>query len=205
MPVIVVGEVPDASVKLCCQLLVRSSPCLVIVKQAVDALILMQHVNGFRYIGGGVENDIILPVKVGYGRAVSFPQREEGEIVRHALEYQTFLPRFSRLPDVADVFRCDAALEELVAHFKSSCHIRKADGEIGLTVMDEVQFLTRQFRKCSVYPTLLQIAKQCRMHEFHTLQLLEGWFGCLLTKKERNGRDVWSLFRYLTEQIGHMV
>lgn len=73
MPVIVVGEVPDVSVKLDCQLLVRSSPCLVIVKQAVYAPVPVQHVNGFRYVGGGVEDDIILPVKVGHGRAVPNP------------------------------------------------------------------------------------------------------------------------------------
>lgn len=77
MPVIVVREISDASVKLDCQLLVRISPSLVIVEQAVDALILMQHVNGFRYVGGGVENDIILPVKVGHGRAVPRAEREE--------------------------------------------------------------------------------------------------------------------------------
>ena len=39
---------------------------------------------------------------------------------------------------MADVLRCDAALEETVAHFKPSSHIREADGEIGLAVMDEV-------------------------------------------------------------------
>lgn len=65
MSVIVVGEVPDASVKLDCQLLVRPSPCPVIVKQAVDAPIPVQLVYGFRHVGGGVENDVILPVKVG--------------------------------------------------------------------------------------------------------------------------------------------
>ena len=176
MPVIVVGEVPDASVKLCCQLLVRFSSCLVIVKQAVDALILMQHVNGFRYVGGGVENYIILPVKVRHGRAVPFPQREEGEIVRHALEYQTFFPRFSRLPDVADVFRCDAALEKLVAYLIPSCHIREADGEIGFSVMDEVQFLALRLCQCGIYSPLLQVAQQCRMDEFPYLQLLEARF-----------------------------
>ena len=41
MPMIVVGEVPDASVKLDCQLLVRFSSCIVIVEQAVDAFISM--------------------------------------------------------------------------------------------------------------------------------------------------------------------
>ena len=158
MSVIIVGEVPDASVKLDCQLLVHSSPCLVIVKQAVDAPVPMQHVNGFRYVGGGVENDIILPVKVGHGRAVPFPQREEREIVRHALEYQTFLPRFSLLPDMADVFRCDAALEKLVAYLVPSCYIREADGEIRFAVMDEVQFLALRFCQCGVNPTFLQVA-----------------------------------------------
>lgn len=39
--------------------------CPVIVEQAVDAFILPQCVNGFLYIGGGVEYDVILPVKVG--------------------------------------------------------------------------------------------------------------------------------------------
>jgi len=158
MPVIVVGEVPDASVKLNCQLLVRFSSCLVIVKQTMDTPIPVQHIYGFRHVGGGVENDIILPVKVGHGRAVPFPQREEREIVRHALEYQTFLLRLSRLPDVADVFRCDASLEKLVAHFKPSCHIREADGEIRFAVMDEVQFLALRFCQCGVNPTFLQVA-----------------------------------------------
>ena len=43
------------------------------------------------------------------------------------------------------------------------------------------------------------------MREFPDLQLLERWFGCLLAKRERNGTDVRSLFRYLTEQIRHIV
>ena len=71
--------------------------------------------------------------------------------------------------------------------------------------MDEVQFLTFRLRQCGVYFTFLQVAEQCRMREFPYLQLLEGWLGCLLAKRERNGTDVWSLFRYLAEQVRHMV
>ena len=106
---------------------------------------------------------------------------------------------------MADVFRCDAALEKLVAYLVPSCHIREADGEIGLAVMDEVQFLTFRLRQCCVYPTLLQVSEQCRMLEFPDLQLLKGRLECLLAKRERNRTDVWSLFRYLTEQIRHIV
>ena len=98
---------------------------------------------------------------------------------------------------MADVFRCDTTLEKLVAHLVPSCHIREADGEIGFAVMDEVQFLTFRLCQCCVYPTLLQIAEQCRMLEFPDFQLLERWFRCLLAKRERNRTDVWSLFRYL--------
>ena len=43
------------------------------------------------------------------------------------------------------------------------------------------------------------------MYEFPDLQLLEGWLGCMLVKREGNGTDVWSLFRYITEQIRHIV
>ena len=75
--VIVVGEVPDASGKLSCQFPIRFPPCLVIVKQTVYALIPVQHVYGFAYIGNGIENNVILPVKVGHGRAVLHPQGEE--------------------------------------------------------------------------------------------------------------------------------
>lgn len=138
MSVVVVGEVADVSVELSCQLQVRISSCLVIVKQTMDALIPMQHIYGFGNIGNRIEDDVILPVKVGHGRAVPHPQCEEGKVVHHALEHEAFLSRLSLLPDMADVFRCDAPFEETVAHLISSCHIREADGEIGLAVMDEV-------------------------------------------------------------------
>ena len=75
--VVVVGEVPDTSAELSRQVQVRISSCLVIVKQAVDALVPMQHVYGFGNIGNRIKDDVILPVKVGHGRAVLHPQREE--------------------------------------------------------------------------------------------------------------------------------
>lgn len=148
MSVVVVGEVADISAELLCQFQVRISSRLVIVKQAVDAPVPVQHIYGFGNIGNRIEDDVILPVKVGHGRAVPHPQREEGQVIHHALEHEAFLSRFSLLTDMADVFRGDAAFEETVAHFISSCHIREADGEIGLAVMDEVQFLT--FRPCQI-------------------------------------------------------
>ena len=77
MSPIVVGEVPDASTDPSCQVQVRISSCLVIVKQAVDTLVPVQHVYGFGNIGNRIEDDVILPVKVGHGRAVLHPQREE--------------------------------------------------------------------------------------------------------------------------------
>ena len=75
--VIVVGEVPDTSGKLSCQFPIRIPSCFVIVKQTVYALIPVQHVYGFGYIGNGIENNVILPVKVGHDRAVLHPQGEE--------------------------------------------------------------------------------------------------------------------------------
>ena len=106
---------------------------------------------------------------------------------------------------MADVLRGDAALEETVAHFIASCHIREPDGEIRLAIMDEVQFLTFRFRQCGVYSTLLQVAEQCRVREFSHLQMLETRFGCLLAKRERHGTDVRCLLRYLTKQVRHIV
>ena len=106
---------------------------------------------------------------------------------------------------MADILRCNAALEETVAHFIPSCHIREADGEIGLDVMDEVQFFTFQPRQVGVYASFLQIAEQCRMGKFVHLQLLETRFGCLLAKRERYWTDVRYSLRYLVEQVRHIV
>ena len=75
--VIVLGEVPDTSGKLSCQFPIGFPSCLVIVKQTVYALITVQHVYGFGYIGNGIENNVILPVKVVHGRTVLHPQGEE--------------------------------------------------------------------------------------------------------------------------------
>ena len=51
IPVIVVGEVTNASGKLDFQIMVRFPSCFVIVEQAVDAFISVQRVNGFGNIG----------------------------------------------------------------------------------------------------------------------------------------------------------
>ena len=131
MSFVVVGEVADASAKLHFQLPVRISSRLVIVEQAVDAFVPVQHIYGFGNIGNGIEDDIILSVKVGHGRTVLHPQREEGKIVRHALEHEAFLSQLSLLPDMADVLRCDTAFEETVTNLISSSHVREPDGEIG--------------------------------------------------------------------------
>ena len=77
VPVVVLGEVPDTSGKLSCQFPIRFPSCLVIVEQTVYALVPVQHVYGFGYVGNGIENNVILPVKVGHGRAVLHPQGEE--------------------------------------------------------------------------------------------------------------------------------
>ena len=106
---------------------------------------------------------------------------------------------------MADVLRGNASFEETVAHLISSSHIREPYGEIGFTVVDEVQFLTFRLRQCGVYSTLLQVTEQCRVREFSHFQMLETRFGCLLAKRERYGTDVWCLFRYLAKQIRHMV
>ena len=77
MSVVVIGEIPDTTAELPCQFQVGISSCLVIVKQAVDALVAVQHVHGFGNIGNRIKDDVILPVKVGHDRAVLHPQREE--------------------------------------------------------------------------------------------------------------------------------
>lgn len=90
--------------------------------------------------------------------------------------------------DMADVFRCDTTLEKLVAHLVPSCHIREADGEIGFAVMDEVQFLTFRLCQCCVYPTLLQIAEQCRMLEFLTSNCWKDGSDACWRKEKETGR-----------------
>ena len=73
MPFVVVGEVADASGELPFQFPIRLSSRLVIVEQAVNAPVPVQHIYGFGNIGNGIEDDIILPVKGGHGRAVLHP------------------------------------------------------------------------------------------------------------------------------------
>ena len=77
MPFVVVGEVADASGELPFQFPLRLSTRLVIVEHAVDTSIPVQHIYSFGNIGGRIEDDVILPVKVGQVRAVPLPQREE--------------------------------------------------------------------------------------------------------------------------------
>ena len=77
---------------------------------------------------------------------------------------------------MADVLRCNATLEKLVAHLVPSCHIREADGEIRFAVVYEMQFLALRLCQCGIYSALLQVAQQCRMGEFPYLQLLEARF-----------------------------
>lgn len=69
---------------------------------------------------------------------------------------------------MADVFGCDTAFEKTVTHFKSSRHIRKTDGEIGLAVMGEVELFTLRLCQSDVYAPFLQVSEQCRMGEFAT-------------------------------------
>ena len=65
MPFVVVGEVADASGELPFQFPIRLSSRLVIVEHAVDTSIPVQHIYSFGNIGGRIEDDVILPVKVG--------------------------------------------------------------------------------------------------------------------------------------------
>ena len=60
---------------------------------------------------------------------------------------------------MADVLRCYAAFEESVAHLVASCHIREADSEIRLAVVDKLQFLALRLCKSCVYPTFLPVAQ----------------------------------------------
>lgn len=159
MPVVVLGEVPDTSGKLSCQFPISFSFSLVIVEQTVDAPIPVQYVYSFGYNRSGIENNVILPVKVGHGRAVLHLQGEELKIIHHTLEHEAFLSLFSRLSDMVDILRGDASFEETVTHFIASCHILEPDGEIGFTVVDEVPFLTFSLCRCGVYSTLLQVTE----------------------------------------------
>ena len=97
---------------------------LVIVEHAVDTSIPVQHIYSFGNIGGRIEDDVILPVKVGHGRTVLHPECEERKIVHKALEYQTFLSRLSLLPYMGDIFRGNTAFEKGIANLVTSCHVR---------------------------------------------------------------------------------
>ncbi len=70
---VIVGEVTDAVGKLFPQFLICPCPSLVIVEQAVDALISVQRIYGFGNIGNRIEDDVILPVNVRHSRAVLHP------------------------------------------------------------------------------------------------------------------------------------
>ena len=128
-----------------CNSLCRLIPRLVIVKHTVDAFIWVQHVNGFRHVDSRVEYDIILSVKVGHGRTVLHPEREERKIIHKTLEYQTFLSRLSLLPYMGDVFRGDAAFEKGIANLVTSCHIRETDSKERSAVICKMEFLTFSF------------------------------------------------------------
>ena len=147
----------------------RFISCLVIVKHTVDAFIRVQHVNGFRHIDGRVEYDIILPVKVGHGRTVLHPEREERKIVHKTLEYQTLLSRLSLLPYMGDVFRGDAAFEKGIANLVTSCHVRETDSKERSAVIGKMEFLTFSFCQFDIDTPSLQVTEQCRMGQGHGL------------------------------------
>ena len=147
----------------------RFISCLVIVKHTVDAFIRVQHVNGFRHVDSRVEYDIVLPVKVGHGRAVLHPEREERKIVHKPLEYQTLLSRLSLLPYMGDVFRGDAAFEKGIANLVTSCHVRETDSKERSAVIGKMEFLTFSFCQFDIDTPSLQVTEQCRMGQGHGL------------------------------------
>ena len=177
------------------------SPCrfissLVIVKHTVDAFIRVQHVNGFRHVDSRIKNDIVLSVKVGHGRAVLHPEREERKIVHKPLEYQTLLSRLSLLPYMGDVFRGNAAFEKGIANLVTSCHVRETDSKERSAVIGKMEFLTFSFCQFDIDTPSLQITEQCRMDKVTDFQMLEARFCPTLGKRKTDRTDVRCLFRY---------
>ena len=104
-------------------------------------------------------NDIVLSVKVGHGRAVLHPEREERKIVHKPLEYQTLLSRLSLLPYMGDVFRGNTAFEKGIANLVTSCHVRETDSKERSAVIGKMEFLTFSFCQFRIYPPLPQIGQ----------------------------------------------
>lgn len=81
--------------------------------------IAAQWVNGFGKIGYGVQDKIVLFVKIGTSGTAFLPCGQE-EIVHESLEYETRFSRITVLPYMSNAFRCDAAFEILIAYLVPS-------------------------------------------------------------------------------------
>lgn len=106
--------------------------CRVIVKETADSGVGHQHAFRFREVGNGVKYDIVLRGQSWVLRVVLHSNGKEREVIHEALKQIAHTSWLALLSDMGDVFRGDTPLEISVAHFISSCHIRKADGEIWL-------------------------------------------------------------------------
>ena len=136
--------------------------CRVIVKETADSGVGLQYVFRFCKIGNGVQYDIVLRVQSWVLRIVFYSDGKEREVIHEALEQITHISRFAMLSDMGDVFRSNTPLEISVAHFISSCHIRKADGKIGFVGIHKPKFPAFSFGEFNVYSPFLQIGDERR-------------------------------------------
>ena len=136
--------------------------CRVIVKVTADSGVGRQYAFRFREVGNGVQYDIVLRCQSRILRIVLHSNGEEREVIHEALKQITHISRFALLSDMGDVFRGDTPLEISVAHFISSCHIRKADGEIGFVGIHKPNFPAFSFGEFDVYSPFLQIGDERR-------------------------------------------
>ena len=128
---------------------------MVVVKKAVDALVIAQRIESLVYIRYGVQYDVVLPVQFRIIRAALLSQCQKGEVVHEPLEHIAGIPRFSRLSDVGDFLGGDAALEIGVTNLKPTRTVREGNGKVTLVVVGVTGFSTFSFCQLQIYSSTL--------------------------------------------------
>ena len=133
---------------------------MVVVKETAYPRVLSQQLFRLADVGNGVKHHVILLGQSWVVGVVVCADGKEREVIHEALEKIAHTSWFSLLSDIGDVFRSYTTLVIAVAHLKPSCHVREADGEIGLVGIHKPKFLAFSFGKFYVYSSLLQIGDE---------------------------------------------
>jgi len=144
----------------------------------MDASVTLQPVHGFADIGNGVQYDTVLVRQVRAVWLIPLVDGKEREVVHEPLEQVANIVSSVFFLYMRYIFRGDTGFKEQIANLVTSCHVREADGEIGLAVVGEVQFPALVSGDCRIYSPFLQVPQQGRVCKLPYLQPLKarcGW------------------------------